>query len=70
MASGQQIDRVFADSKTLVELFRRLQENLTKASDKNDTLLESIESSEARAGDSSEVKKEGGAHSVSCLEAC
>ena len=44
-------DRVFADSKAQVELLSRVQESLTRAADKSESLLEAIESSEARAGD-------------------
>jgi len=51
MASNS--ERVLGDSKALVELFTRLQENLGKATDKNESLLEAIESSEARASNSS-----------------
>ena len=51
MASGS--GRVLADSKSLVELFTRLQENLGRATDKNESLLEAIESSEARASSTS-----------------
>jgi len=60
MASNS--ERVLGDSKALVELFTRLQENLGKATDKNESLLEAIESSEARASNSSgEVRWGGGA---------
>lgn len=45
-------DRVFADSKAQVELLSRVQESLARAADKSESLLEAIESSEARAGDS------------------
>ena len=34
-----------------MELFSRLQENLSKSSDKNESLLEAIESSEAKAAE-------------------
>jgi len=51
MASNS--ERVLGDSKALVELFTRLQENLGKATDKNEGLLEAIEAAEARASDSS-----------------
>ena len=66
MASGS--GRVLADSKSLVELFTRLQENLGKATDKNESLLEAIESSEARASSTSgEVRSGmGGASCVLC----
>lgn len=44
-------DQVLQQSKELVELFSRLQENLSKSSDKNESLLEAIESSEAKAAE-------------------
>lgn len=50
MASGNR-DQVLIDSKSLVELFTRLQETLSKAASKNDSLLEAIESSQARASE-------------------
>lgn len=37
------------DTKSMLELLLRLQETLNRASDKNESLLESIETSEARA---------------------
>ena len=66
MAAGNR-EAVLADSKSLVELFTRLHETLSKASSKNDSLLEAIESSQARASEatSAEVKalsRLGGAH--------
>jgi hypothetical protein len=53
MASGSSTgrDQVLTDSKSLVELFTRLHETLTKAASKNDSLLEAIESSQARASE-------------------
>ena len=48
MASGGG-EQMLSDSKDLVELLARLQETLTKATNKNDNLLEAIESSEAKA---------------------
>lgn len=67
MASGS--GRVLADSKSLVELFTRLQENLGKATDKNESLLEAIESSEARASSTSgEVRS--GMGGASCVWLC
>ena len=50
------------DSKSLVELFTRLHETLAKAASKNDSLLEAIESSQARAS-------EAGSAEVSAVEA-
>lgn len=63
MSTGEETDQVFADTKALAELLTRLQENLTRSSDKNDGLLEAIESAEARASESSgagEVSLVGG----------
>lgn len=51
MAAGNR-EKVLTDSKSLVELFTRLHETLSKASSKNDSLLEVIESSQARASES------------------
>ena len=45
------MEQVLKQSKELVELFTRLQENLSKSSDKNEGLLEAIESSEAKAAE-------------------
>lgn len=45
-------EKLVLDSKSTLELLTRLQESLTKASDKIDSLLESIESAEARAEES------------------
>ena len=59
MATGEETDRVFAETKALIELLTRVQENLTKSSDKNDALLEAIESTEARASESSGVAEAG-----------
>ncbi len=62
-ATGKQAEEVLADSKALVELLSRLQDELTRAADKNDSLLEAIESSEARASRESGVEVRGGAQS-------
>ena len=61
MASGSR-EKVLDDAKSLVELFTRLHETLTKASSKNETLLEAIESSQARASETNnaEVSVEAG----------
>lgn len=59
MSSGNK-DKVLSDSKSLVELFTRLNETLSKAASKNESLLEAIESSQARAseaGNATEVSK-------------
>ena len=61
MASGSR-EKVLENAKQLVELFTRLHEALTKASSKNESLLEAIESSQARASEtnSGEVSVEAG----------
>lgn len=75
MATGEQTDQVFADTKALAELLKRLQENLTRSSDKNDGLLEAIESTEARASEAmggGEVgySSRGGGAAVISTSAC
>ena len=40
---------VVTEAKTASELLARLQESLARAADKNDSLLEAIETTEARA---------------------
>lgn len=42
-------EKVLSDSKLMLELLTRLEETLSRASDKNDSLLESIETSEIKA---------------------
>ncbi len=58
---------VVSDTKLALELLTRLQETLNRASDKNDSLLESIETSETRAqergGEEVSCRKGGGAAS-------
>ena len=63
MASKE--EKVRTDSKTTLELLQRLQETLAKASDKIDNLLESIESSEARAQETGSGEVNGWAGLVS-----
>lgn len=41
-------EEVLTDSKAIAELLAHLQDELKRAADKNDSLLEAIESSEAR----------------------
>ena len=48
----EELETVLGESKALADLLKSLQENLVKVSDKNENLLEAIESSEARAGQS------------------
>ena len=55
MASGNR-EKVLDDAKSLVELFTRLHETLTKASSKNESLLEAIESSQARASENNSAE--------------
>lgn len=69
MSAGNK-DKVLCDSKSLVELFTRLHETLSKASSKNESLLEAIESSQARAsdaGNSAEVSLEAELISTLCM---
>ncbi len=58
---GKPVEAVLADAKALAELLARLQDELRRAADKNDSLLEAIESSEARASSDAagEVKGRG-----------
>lgn len=63
MASGEEKNRT--DSKSTLELLKRLQETIAKASNKIDSLLESIESSEARAQETGSGEVNGWAGLVS-----
>ena len=47
MASNS--ETILQNSKGLIELLNKIQENLSKSSSKNDSLLEAIESSEEKA---------------------
>lgn len=49
MEDAEASREVVSEAKTISELLARLQESLTRAADKNDSLLEAIEATEARA---------------------
>ena len=48
-AEESKLEATLDSSKELAELLKRIEENITRSLDKNDDLLEAIESSEARA---------------------
>ena len=50
MADDEQTDQVVAQSRALTDLLSSLEDDLKKASSKNDNLLEAIESLEAKEG--------------------
>lgn len=56
--AAEQAKKTVSEAKATSELLVRLQESLARATDKNDSLLEAIESTEARAseGGGSEVR--------------
>ena len=58
-AGESELESALASAKDLAELSSSIQENITRSLDKNDGLLEAIESSEARATQtgSSEVRE-------------
>ena len=45
----EKTEAVVKEAKTMSELLARLQESLARAADKNDSLLEAVEATEARA---------------------
>ena len=49
MPVEQETREIVSEAKAMSELLARLQESLTRAGDKNDSLLEAIEATEARA---------------------
>ncbi len=48
-APGESSEAILNSSKQLAELLQKIQENIARASNKNESLLEAIESSEAKA---------------------